>query len=132
MKISVEEFRKMTGKDRKPATKPPAKASVEKNWLNWNLSIWCNSRQMALCPEYRIHLSRQFRSDWAIPDLRVLIEYEGLFSKKSGHTTPTGYTSNCEKYNLAAVEGWIILRYTAIHYKNVLTDLNKIYEAKFR
>ena len=29
-----------------------------------------------------------------------------------GHRSPKGYAANCEKYNLAAVQGWRVLRYT--------------------
>jgi hypothetical protein len=52
------------------------------------------------------HPTGKFRFDWAIPDLKVAIEYEGLMSVKSGQTTVTGYSNDCIKYNLAACLGW--------------------------
>ncbi|WP_341215751.1 hypothetical protein [uncultured Wocania sp.] len=69
---------------------------------------------------------RKFRFDWALPYAKIAIEYEGLFSKKSGHTTPSGYTQDCEKYNIAQMEGWKVLRYTALNYKNLEKDLKKM------
>lgn len=69
---------------------------------------------------------RQFRFDIAIVDKKIAIEYEGLFAQKSGHTTVTGYTSNCEKYNLAQINGWKVLRYTALNYKDVVNDLRSL------
>lgn len=69
---------------------------------------------------------RKFRFDIAIPDKKIAIEYEGLNSQKSGHTTITGYTSDCTKYNLAQVEGWIVLRYTMVNYKDFTNDLKAI------
>jgi hypothetical protein len=66
---------------------------------------------------------RKFRFDIAIPEMLLAIEYEGLNSAKSGHTTMSGYTSDCTKYNLAAKEGWTVLRYTMINYKDFTNDL---------
>lgn len=67
--------------------------------------------------EYKGIQGRQFKFDYAVPDLRLAVEYEGLFSKKSRHTTPTGYSGDCTKYNLAALQGWTVLRYTAVNYQ---------------
>lgn len=69
---------------------------------------------------------RKFRFDVAIPDKKIAVEYEGLNSAKSGHTTITGYTSDCAKYNLAQVEGWVVLRYTMVNYKDFTNDLKDI------
>ncbi|WP_435415888.1 hypothetical protein [Polaribacter aestuariivivens] len=68
---------------------------------------------------------RKFRFDIAIPSLKLGIEYEGLNSAKSGHTTITGYTKDCTKYNLATKEGWRILRYTMINYKDFTKDIKE-------
>lgn len=69
---------------------------------------------------------RKFRFDWAIEELNLAIEYEGIFSEKSGHTTLTGYSKDVVKYNLATKKGWKILRYTAKNYLDLETDLNEI------
>ena len=53
----------------------------------------------------------------------VAIEYEGIFSEKSGHTTLSGYKKDVEKYNLATKLGWKILRYTADNYFDFENDL---------
>ncbi|MBD0822623.1 hypothetical protein ICJ85_01195 [Aestuariibaculum marinum] len=76
--------------------------------------------------ELKFSEERKFRFDWAIPDLKIAIEYEGLFSGKSRHTTKSGFSRDTEKYNLAAIEGWIVLRYTAKTYKNLNRDLKKL------
>jgi very-short-patch-repair endonuclease len=73
--------------------------------------------------EYRFHDVRQYRFDIAIPDKMIAIEYEGLNSEKSGHTTLKGYTKDTDKYNLAASLGWTVLRYTALNYKTFSTTL---------
>lgn len=69
---------------------------------------------------------RMFRFDWAIPSLKIAVEYEGLFSEKSGHLTVSGYTKDCTKYNLAVANGWRVLRYTAKNYLDLEKDLMKL------
>ena len=67
---------------------------------------------------------RKFRFDASLPQFMLYVEYEGLVdSGKGGHQTRKGYTSNCEKYNLAAVNGWTGLRYTALNYKEFEQNL---------
>ena len=80
------------------------------------------------CREYKFCDERKFKFDWALPmpGRKIAIEYEGLMSEKSGHTTITGYTSNCDKYNLACILGWKVLRYTALNYKNLESDLQAL------
>lgn len=79
--------------------------------------------------EHRFHDVRRFKFDYAIVDSKIAIEYEGLFSKKSGHTTISGYTKDCDKYNLALVNGWKVLRYTALNYKNLLDDIKFLWKS---
>jgi len=76
--------------------------------------------------EFKFSKSRKFRSDIAIPNHKIAIEYEGIFSLKSRHTTLKGYTMDTEKYNLATTEGWKVLRYTALNYKNLENDIKQL------
>lgn len=80
--------------------------------------------------EYKFDEVRKFRFDWAIEDYRIAIEYEGIFSEKSGHTTISGYTKDITKYNLATKLGWQILRYTADNYLEIENDLKLLIEKK--
>jgi hypothetical protein len=73
--------------------------------------------------EYRFHPTRRWRFDFAWPDHKVAIEWEGIVSIKSGHTTLKGYTSNCEKYNEATLLGWSVYRFTALHQKTYVIEL---------
>ena len=78
--------------------------------------------------EHRFHEVRMFRFDIAIPEMMLAIEYEGLMSEKSGHTTINGYVSDCEKYNLAQLDGWTVLRYTTKNYEDFPRDFEVIRE----
>lgn len=100
------------------------KISVEKESIK--KLLWWYKRQGLIADyveELQFHDVRMFRFDWAIPDIKIAIEYEGLMSKKSGHTTIDGYTSDCTKYNLAQLCGWKVLRYTAKNYLDLENDL---------
>lgn len=77
-------------------------------------------------PEFKFSKDRKFRADFALINERILIEYEGIYGKTSRHTTHSGFSKDCEKYNLAALEGWRVLRYTAKNIKNLQGDLDKI------
>lgn len=74
--------------------------------------------------EYKFHPDRKWRFDFAIPERMIAVEYEGIFSKKSRHTTVGGYSADVEKYNAAAKLGWKVLRYTAKNYRDLVDDLN--------
>lgn len=78
--------------------------------------------------EYKFDEVRKFRFDWAIEKYSIAIEYEGIFSEKSGHTTISGYTKDITKYNLATKLGWQILRYTADNYLEIENDLKLLIE----
>jgi len=62
--------------------------------------------------EHKFHPVRHWRFDYALPDLGIAIEYEGLYSKKSRHTSIKGFREDCRKYNEAALLGWVVIRVT--------------------
>lgn len=76
--------------------------------------------------EYRFHPERKFRFDFAIPQYKIAIEYEGIFAYKSRHTTVTGYSTDTEKYNLAVIAGWKVLRYTQLTFTKAGDDVEKL------
>lgn len=60
--------------------------------------------------EYRFHPDRRWRSDYAHPDSRVLIEIEGGTWVRGRHVRPKGFIADCEKYATAALMGWTVFR----------------------
>jgi very-short-patch-repair endonuclease len=100
-----------------------SKPSKEKTHLLIMLQQVCKDRGLTLVEEYRFHDTRRWRFDYCIPERKIAIEYEGLFSQKSRHTTITGFSRDCEKYNAATLLGWRVLRYTAATYKKAPADL---------
>lgn len=78
--------------------------------------------------EYKFHPVRKWRFDWAILEIKLAVEYEGIFSRKSRHTTISGFTGDIEKYNEATVLGWRVIRVTAKDYQNINNTLKRIKE----
>lgn len=64
-------------------------------------------------PEHRFHKTRKWRFDFAFPYLKIAVEYEGIYSSRSGHRMLLVFVKNCEKYNEANIEGWLLLRFSA-------------------
>lgn len=102
------------------------KRSKEKGWLSWNLKVWCQDNNLTLMEEHRFDQHRKWRFDWVISEKMIAIEYEGLNSIKSRHTTKKGYTGDTDKYNRAQILGWKVIRVTALNYKTILKTLNSI------
>ena len=112
------------------STKPKikiVKRSIEKDTIHTILDMLKMTNQIDdFVTELQFDEVRKFRFDWAIPSLMVAIEFEGIMSEKSRHTTKTGFTNDCEKYNLSQIKGWKVLRYTVLNYLDLSRDLEKI------
>ncbi|MBS3945298.1 MAG: hypothetical protein KGZ42_07365 [Melioribacter sp.] len=84
--------------------------------------------------EFRFHPVRKWRFDFALPNKKVAIEFEGgVFLPKARHTSMVGYSKDVEKYREAVLHGWKVLRYTAkdLSIKNgeykIIEDLQKLF-----
>jgi hypothetical protein len=62
--------------------------------------------------EYQFAPPRRWRADRAFVQAKLLIEIEGMTSSahESRHRSVRGFMDDCEKYNTAAVQGWITYR----------------------
>lgn len=68
--------------------------------------------------EYQFHANRQWRFDFCWKQALVACEVEGGIwmqtktGRSKGHAHPQRFESDCEKYNEAALYGWIVIRVT--------------------
>lgn len=108
----------------------PRKSSKAKEWINTQLWVWSREKGLKLETEHRFHPARKWRFDWCLPELKIAIEYNGLISQKSRHTTVSGYTGDMDKINAAQALNWRVLQYTTINYKSMISDLEKIISEK--
>jgi very-short-patch-repair endonuclease len=60
--------------------------------------------------EVRFHPKRKWRFDLAWSQAKVAVEIEGGIYTGGRHTRPKGYLSDMEKYNSAAILGWVVIR----------------------
>jgi len=72
--------------------------------------------------EHVFHPTRKWRFDYAIPEIKLAVEYNGHggFVGKfgaSGHSSIKGITNDAEKMNSAIACGWRVLAFTALHFK---------------
>lgn len=63
-------------------------------------------------PELRFQPPRRWRFDLAWPELKVAFEREGSTWTSGRHTRGGGYAADCEKYNAAGIDGWVVVRAT--------------------
>ena len=68
--------------------------------------------------EHRFAKGRRWRFDRAFLPEKVAVELEGGVYANGRHTRASGFIGDCDKYNRAAIEGWLVLRFTTKH----LTD----------
>lgn len=110
--MTLAQFKAMGAKKKKVGITPQP---INKQRLGVTMYEIGKFFNLEVVAEYKFHDKRKWRFDWAIPSLKIAIEYEGLFSAKSRHTTPTGFTNDCTKYNNAAANGWAVLRFTSLN-----------------
>lgn len=57
--------------------------------------------------EVRFHETRKWRFDFAWPDKKIAVEYQGgIFYKQASHSGIAGLKRDCLKFSSAAALGW--------------------------
>lgn len=80
--------------------------------------------------EHQFHPTRRWRFDFAIPSIKLAIEYNGHGSTGGGHigrhASITGMSGDCEKLNEAQRLGWRVLQFTALHFSEASRKKHKL------
>jgi hypothetical protein len=124
MRMSERQYSEFTG-ILSPVRKKTVVKRIEARPLK-EMKLILQLMKIDFIAEHRFHETRQWRFDISIPSLKIAIEYEGIMSRKSRHTTVTGYTKDCEKYNAATIAGWRVLRYNVFNYRSAGADVESI------
>src|ERR1700727_1595622 len=92
--------------------------------------VWLHCRAHGLDPEreYRFALPRRFRFDFAWPDHKLAGEIEGGTWIAGRDSRGGGYEKDLEKYNVAVLAGWRVLRYTT-QMVNTVPAIDQIMQA---
>lgn len=97
------------------------------DWISSNILYWANAKGLQLIEEYKFDENRKWRFDFCLPAIKAAVEFEGgVYQANTSHNSPRTLTKDTEKYNSAASQGWTVLRFTAINYASLLTELNKL------
>lgn len=80
--------------------------------------------------EYRFDSVRGFKFDYANLRLKIAIEMEGGIYTGTGHAKTGRYLKDMEKYNMASIKGWIILRYAYGQEKKIAGDVKDAIEKR--
>lgn len=86
-------------------------------------ALHCKVHSLFPVREFRFDATRRWRFDFAFIDEMIAVEIEGGIWNNGAHTRGRHFESDCEKYNMAQISGWKVLRYstgmveagTAIH-----------------
>ncbi len=62
--------------------------------------------------EYKFHPKRRWKFDFALPNLKLAIEIEGAVWTHGRHTRGKGYIADMEKYTMASMMDWRVIRLT--------------------
>lgn len=122
-KDAIEDLHKPEKKDK--GKQLPGVSCMQVQWMWGQLGWWSLSTGIPVVKEHFFAKPRKWRFDFALPNQKIGIEYEGINSQKSRHTTLVGFTGDTEKYNAAQALGWKVIRFTAKNYKKVLSELKK-------
>lgn len=107
----------------------PKPKDKTKQWIRNVVKAFAEANNLLYLEEYQFDAERKWRFDYALMGNGAVvcaIEYEGLLSKKSRHTTISGYTGDTDKYRAAALQGITVLRYTALNYQTISSDLSSL------
>jgi very-short-patch-repair endonuclease len=74
--------------------------------IEYGLPAWSVAR------EFQFLEGRRFRFDFAWPGHKIAVEVEGGTFVSGRHNRGLGMAKDMEKYNLAAIDGWAVLRVT--------------------
>ena len=69
-------------------------------------------------PQFRFSPQRKWRWDWAWPEQKLGIDLQGGTWNGGRHVRGKGYAEDCIKLNAAALDGWLVLRYTSDQLEN--------------
>ncbi len=118
---NMAEFEALKNRNAEARKAPVVKRTDNK--YKQQLELIFLSMKLDVVREYKFHEKRHWKFDFALPAIRVAIEYEGLnfgHGGASGHQTIKGVVAGNEKYSEACIAGWCLVWVNAISVKNGL------------
>lgn len=89
------------------------KRPKRRSWLEERIAAHIGSHGLPMpVREFRFAPPRLYRFDFAWPALGIALEAEGGIWMQGGHNRGAAFADDCDKYNLAALNGWRLFRVT--------------------
>ena len=120
--ISLAEYKKMYGKERKTTAKTkcqPRGAKVESVGESL-LATQLKALKIEFEREFKFHHKRKWKADFLITGKQILVEVEGGIWSGGRHTRGKGYIGDMEKYNAAVMMGYQVIRFSTEQVKSGL------------
>jgi hypothetical protein len=127
---SVDDYRAFIAKGLQKGKQPTKKQSTKGKDQLKLIGLQLRQEGYMVVYELAFHDLRRWRFDMALPAYKIAVEYEGINGKQSRHTSIKGYTGDTEKYNEAALLGWMVIRKTALNVSGLYNDVKKAIEAR--
>lgn len=80
--------------------------------------------------ELRFDSVRKFKFDYGHWKLKIAVEMEGGIYTGTGHVKTGTYLKDMQKYNMAQIRGWMVLRYAYGQENNIKDDVLKAIERR--
>ena len=74
--------------------------------------LHCKAYSLSPVREFQFAPPRKWTADFCFPDAMLLVEVEGGTWNQGRHNRHAGFSKDLDKYNRAALGGWIVLRFT--------------------
>lgn len=127
VRVTADQARRLGARIPKKARVPRGKSELEEQFKQL---FYVRSKGKPwfypLTPQYRFHAKRQWTFDFAIVERSIAIELEGGHWINGRHNRGTGYENDCEKYNAASEDSWVLLRATKVMIPGVVDQLIRI------
>lgn len=109
-------------------TSAKKKRPSKRSYLEERLAVFVQRSGLpAPVRELRFAPPRMWRLDFAWPDQSLAVEIEGGIFMQGRHSRGVDFTGDCEKYNVAALHGWTVLRFTVKQFES--GDVFRVVEA---
>ncbi len=126
-RLSFEEFTEL--QKRNDANEKAPKIKRMDNKYHKELELIFMALGLDVVKEYQFDDKRKWKFDFALPAIKVAVEYEGLNFRHggaSGHQTIKGVAAGNEKYSEASIAGWCLVLVNALSVESGLAhDLIK-------
>ena len=117
---SIAEYKKMVKATRPKgrSKRPKVKGEKVPNEFETKLAQELKTLKIEFEQEFEFHPKRKWRADFHLVGKKILVEVEGAIWSGGRHTRGKGYIGDMEKYNVATMMGYQVIRFSTDQVKS--------------